>query len=275
MTSEVDESSSVSPVVGPESLEAETAVGSVSENGGAGTEPEFRPDPQAAKSRQFLVVSSVGVAVSIAAGLLANLPATFEFTSRIPAALSAVHWSIWACVAPAIFTLVCYGNDRLPENRRFVRAVFYVPTWTQLNTFGDQRIARVSYWALAIIPVSAYFVTANPLRIEQLAGLVLPLSVKLAFFISWFFSIALILFAVGCPKESRRRDHTRDRRAMNVVLNEITAEKIVIEQPQEASDPKLDRSALGLRALAFLAFLLGLFISVIVLFRSAWFVVSA
>jgi hypothetical protein len=186
-----------------------------------------------------------------------------------------VHWTIWICALPLLFAVTCYVNERRPLEKRWLKAVLRVPTWTQLRAFGDQRVSRVSYWVLALIPITAYIVSSNPFRLSILDNITLPLSLKLAFFASWFFSIALILFAVGCPKEFRQLHPFEGAKTINLVLNEVRDPRVVIQPPQLIDDPELDSSALELRAVSFVFYVLGLAVAIIILFRSAWFVVNA
>jgi len=125
-----------------------------------------------------------------------------------------------------------------------------------------------------LIPIIAYLVATNPLKLPLLENVELPLSFRLSFFASWFFARALIIFTVGCPKEFRQYNPLENAKTINLVMNDVVSPRVVIEQPQEVDDPYLDKSSLELRAVAFLFYVLGLSVATIILFRSAWFVIN-
>ncbi len=233
-------------------------------------------NPKTQQNRAFFASSVISIIASIIGVLLSIGASTNALTTLVPV-ISNVYWSIWICSVPALYAIFCYINEKIVETKLFSSSVLHVPMWTQLRTFGDQRIARISYWALVLIPVIAYFVSVNPMKVMILENIQLPLSFRLSFFASWFFSIALIVFTVGCPKEFRRQNPLENAKTINLILNDVNSHKLIIdiEQPQEVDDPELDKSALELRATSFLFYVLGLTIALIILFRSAWFVVRA
>jgi hypothetical protein len=150
-----------------------------------------------------------------------------------------------------------------------------VPVWTQLRGFGDKRVARISYFALALIPTAAWFVSENPLNYEVLETVTLPIGIRLTFFASWFFSVALILFVAGCPREFRLTTPLEHARTVNLVLHESPNAGVNIESPKEIEDPALDSRMLELRATCFLFYVLGIAVSAIILCRAAWYVTKA
>jgi hypothetical protein len=240
-----------------------------------GNDHEQRISHPQTKSRREFLISSFAVALATILGALVDALTNIAVVTKSLPALARVHWMIWVCSVPFLFAVACYVNDRRPEAKRLLKSIFRVPTWTQLQAFGDQRVSRISYWALALIPIIAYFVSTNPFKLNALDNFVFPLSFKLAFFVSWFFSVALVLFTVGCPKEFRLTNPLEDAKTINLVLNEVNQPRIVIEQPHPVDDPILDNSALELRAVSFLFYVLGLAVFIVILLRSAWLVVNA
>jgi hypothetical protein len=156
-----------------------------------------------------------------------------------------------------------------------LKSVFRVPAWTELRSFGDQRLAKASYVVLMAIPIISYLISTNPLDWSSFANFQLPLNVKMTFFASWFFSMALILFTVGCPKQFRKTDLLGQAKNINLVLSEVHKPNILIQEESEFVDPVLDESSLEVRTLCFLFYGLGVIYSVIILIRSAIFVVNS
>lgn len=226
------------------------------------------------RDRALLVTSILGAVASVVGTFLSAAIAS-DFASDALPFLSAIHWTIWVCSVPAIFTIACYVNDRLPEDRRRLPWVLSVPVWTQLRGFGDQRVARISYIALAAIPILSYFVSENPLNIAIFETLTLPLGFRLTFFASWFFSIALILFVSGCPKPFRQSHALEHARTVNLMLQESPSAQVIIDSPSDVEDPALDSTLLELRAVCFTFYILGISVAGIILFRAAWFVTRA
>jgi len=200
------------------------------------------------------------IIAAVLAGLLVNLIAHYFVESNEPNSsvfnlpwLAKLHWAAWICIFPIIYSVVCYVTDRRVGER--IVKPFTVPTWTQLQSFGDKRIARVSYWALAIIPFVAYTISSNPFSLEIFKNMEVPLSFKLAFFASWFFSISLFLFTVGRPDMP-------DSEQANYKQN-------------SDFDSFSDIANLELRAAIYLFYTLGISIAIIIFCRSAWVVVHA
>jgi hypothetical protein len=225
------------------------------------------------ESRSFLLSSFISLLASVL-GALASLLASRNALGALVPWLARVHWTVWVCSVPALYAIGCYISDRIHTTTETATALLRVPVWTQLRAFGDQRVARISYWALVLIPIIAYLVATNPLKLPLLENVELPLSFRLSFFASWFFARALIIFTVGCPKEFRQYNPLENAKTINLVMNDVVSPRVVIEQPQEVDDPYLDKSSLELRAVAFLFYVLGLSVATIILFRSAWFVIN-
>lgn len=58
-------------------------------------------------------------------------------------------------------------------------------------------------------------------------------------------------------------------------MNEVHQPRVHIEGTELVDDPELDNSALELRACAFLFYVLGLSVAIIIFCRSAWYVANA
>ena len=210
-----------------------------------------------ARDRALLVTTLLGALASIL-GTVVSVAASDLAQDTLPF-LSKIHWTIWVCSIPALFAEACYINDRRPEEKRKFPTLVSVPVWTQLRGFGDKRVARISYVALAMIPMIAYAVSENPFDIKVFESLALPLGFRLTFFASWFFSVALILFVAGCPKPFRHVETLEHARTVNLVLHESPSANVIVDSPSEVEDPALDSSALELRAACFIfSLLLGL-----------------
>lgn len=227
------------------------------------------------KSRdRTLLISTIVSFVATLVGALVSIGLSDIGKSTLPV-LGKIHWTVWVCLLPALYGVSCYINDRISTGKRKLESVLTVPYWTQLRGFGDKRIARISYVAIAIIPVIAYFVSENPANIELFSSLEIPLGFRLTFFASWFFSIALMLFVAGCPKEFRKILPLESAKTVNLVLHESPGANVKIDTPKEIEDTALDSQALELRAACFLFYLLGISVAAIIFARAAWFVTKA
>ncbi len=236
-------------------------------------EKPSEPDLRTRRNREFFWVSLASAFAGLI-GIVFDLVSSINVVKQVLPALSKVHWTFWVCAASALYTILAYLNELSRSEQRLSSGIIRVPPWSQLRAFGDKRVSRIFYWALVIIPISAYFVSANPFELPALTTITLPLSFKLAFFASWCFSIALLVFTAGCPREFRLEDPLERARTINVVLNEVNDARISFEKTELLENPDLDRSARELRAVSFLFYVLGLTLAVIILFRSAWYVLN-
>ncbi|ALJ36906.1 hypothetical protein D9623_20710 [Azospirillum brasilense] len=174
-----------------------------------------------------------------------------------------------------IYVAASYAVVAFTDKGGFLALIFRIPSWVELRNFGDQRVARISYVAMAAIPIAAYFIVENPLQLELLRGAKLPLNTKISFFIAFFLSLALLTFAVGCPKEFNRKPAFEGAKTVNVVLTSVERSVVNVREDLEFFDADLDASKLGLRGFCWLFYTLGLVLSVILLIRAALFVLKA
>jgi hypothetical protein len=149
-----------------------------------------------------------------------------------------------------------------------LRALFRVPVWTELRNFGTQPIFKMSYFGVVAIPVLVSFVSSNPLGFEFLKEVSIPLNLKITFFVSFFLSLALITFIVGCPKEYvEKKVDLNASKNLNLILT--NADRAVVNVAQDDSEffvllngvgllhcTAFSVSALGLAFLTQISFLL-------------------
>lgn len=212
--------------------------------------------------------------VSAIAGVASLLSATF-FEENFPNFVFQVHWLIFVTALGVLYVLSSYLVSKFEIGGAAIGLIFRIPSWVELRNFGDQRVARVSYFALAAIPFVAYFLVDNPLGLGWLVDYKLPLNMKISFFIAFFFSLALIIFIIGCPKEFHRKKPFEGARNVNIVLTSVTKTNIAMEEADEFYNEAFDFSKIEIRALAWMFYALGLSYSVILLLRVAYFVVYA
>lgn len=231
------------------------------------------------KSAWFALANLLSVIASLGAtvlGVLAtDLVERLMEGTKIAFELPRVHWMAVVVVLDAIYVVASYLFTAYTDKSGLLALMFRIPSWVELRNFGEQRIAKISYIALIAIPLGSYFVIENPLRIELFEGSTLPLNTKISFFIAFFFSLALITFAVGCPKEFHRKPMFQDAKSVNLVLTSVDRTVVNVEDRQDFYDPALDASRLKLRAACWLFYTLGLVLSVVILIRSALFVLNA
>lgn len=226
------------------------------------------------KAGRFALANLVSVGVALLSGLIsvfASVASKGIFDFELPH----LHWMVFVVALNVIYVSASYAVSVFTDKGGFITLVFRIPSWVELRNFGDQRIARISYVALAVIPVAAYFIVENPLQIELLRGAKLPLNTKVSFFIAFFLSLALVTFAVGCPKEFHRKSAFEGAKTINVVLTSVDRSVVNVREEQDFFDDDLDASKLQLRAVCWLFYTLGLVLSLILLLRAALFVLNA
>lgn len=228
----------------------------------------------AEKSAHFLISNVLSISIAVVTTLISAfaIPGTervFDLT------ISPIDLIVSVLVLNCIYVATSYGLSKFGKTSGLMKLVFRIPSWLELRNFGDHRVARVSYIALVIIPVSAYFVVDNPLRLEILNDAALPVNGKISFFVSFFLSVALIIFAVGCPKEFHRKSPFEGAKTVNIVLNSVTETVVKVNEESENFDTILDESKLEFRAFCWLFYTLGLLLSVVLLIRAALYVMHA
>ncbi len=109
-----------------------------------------------------------------------------------------------------------------------------------------------------------------------MTNIIIPLNLKISFFISFFLSIALLVFIVGCPKEFIRKNIFEGTKNVNMVFG--TADSAVVnvaQNEQEFYDEALDISKLELRATCWLFYCLAFSFTIVILVRAARLVLFA
>jgi hypothetical protein len=242
-------------------------------------EAQIREKKGEEKSGWFALANLLSVIASIGTVVLSifasDLAARLTEGTGIDFDLPRVHWMAAVVVLDAIYVVASYLISAYTEKGGLLALLFRIPSWVELRNFGEQRIAKISYIALIAIPLGSYFVIENPLQIGLFERATLPLNTKISFFIAFFFSLALITFAVGCPKEFHRKPMFESAKTVNLVLTSVERTVVNVEDRQDFYDPGLDASRLELRAACWLFYTLGLVLSVVILIRSALFVLNA
>lgn len=221
----------------------------------------------------WFLANILSVLVASGSALLSFFTAQF-LEKKFDFELPEVHWMVLVVALNAIYVAASYVVA-LNGRGSLLVLIFRIPSWAELRNFGDQRIAKVSYVALIAIPLAAYFIVDNPLQFELLRGTKLPLNTKISFFIAFFFSVALLMFAVGCPKEIHRKPPFEGVQTVNLVVTSVDRSIINLRDEDDLFDVEIDSSKLELRAFCWLFYTLGLVLSVVLLLRSALFVLNA
>ncbi|TQV89392.1 hypothetical protein [Aliikangiella coralliicola] len=187
---------------------------------------------------------------------------------------STIHWTLWFIVTLTVFVVVSTIVS-FRDKGDIWSVIFKIPVWKDLRSFADQKVAKISYFILVAIPISVYITHLNPTNIPALNNIEIPINIKFTFFASWFFTIALILFTIGFPKEFILSNPIEKAKNLNIVMNSVTETNLKIQEPVEIDDPELDKSNLILRAFTYEFYLLGILCSLAVLIRSGWYVGNA
>jgi hypothetical protein len=257
--------------------DAEPGAGAPEGDGRRGT-PNFmriRTEKSGWFALANLLSIGLSIGVSIVGFLVSDVAARLFEGTRIAFELPRIHWMVVVVALNTIYVIASYLITAYTDKGGVLALIFRIPSWVELRNFGDQRIAKISYVALAAIPLASYLVVENPLALKIFEGAALPLNTKISFFIAFFFSLALIMFAVGCPKEFHRKPVFEGAKTVNLVLTSVERTVVNVEDRQDFYDPALDASRLELRSACWLFYTLGLVLSVIILIRSALFVLNA
>jgi hypothetical protein len=94
------------------------------------------------------------------------------------------HISVWLIISTFLYISICFIFSF--RDRKKVFEIFLIPSWIALRNFGEQRVARISYFLIAIIPLGIYIIVENPFGLDQFTGISLPINVKISFFVSFF-----------------------------------------------------------------------------------------
>ena len=185
-----------------------------------------------------------------------------------------LHWTIWVAGTLIIYLLISFLVDKYDSGQGPLNRIFRIPLWTELRAFGEQPTAKFSYWALLIIPMLAYLARTHYFS-SIVSNYQFPLSLKLAYFASWFIALSLIIFSVSCPTKLRNKKLFERVKTVNLVLNNVDSPNISIRDEEEEIDITLDQYSLVMRTLCFSFFVFGIVTFLIILFRSALVVFNA
>lgn len=182
-----------------------------------------------------------------------------------------LHWLLMFFTIMLFYAVTCYLVEKSDARNKIVRAIFRVPSWVELQSFGDQRVAKISYFSLAAIPLIVSFIKENPLRIHILNIIEIPLNLKISFFISVFLSVAVILLTIWCPKEFKQKQKEKIPNApiMIVGQHENSVISVKSESGNEFYDAEIDASKLEFRAICWTAYVLAFSFALLLLFRAA------
>lgn len=222
-------------------------------------------DSLSLKTAKVLLIFAAMVSLPILADQLINYRADIRlFGPKITLtdlvnAITSLHWYIWVCLSALIYPF--FGAIANSVTAGSSRPASFIPAWSQLRSFGDQRLARASYAVVLLIPIAAYFVVEDPINVLHLGKMKLPLNVKLSYFSSLFFSLALLAYSVACPASFRRHEmasSNKEAPSRTIQLSELS-----------------DNDRLIARSVAFALYLIGIVLGIIVICRSALYVVEA
>jgi hypothetical protein len=236
------------------------------------TSPKIEPSEENKDKTtlRLLFVTIESITVSATIGVLAN--SIFPTVSSEIQLLKEAHWIIWIYITLLIYTFIGLLLEAF-SNIQFLKNIFIIPEWTVLRSFGEQSAAKLSYYALLLIPILVY---STNLKIEWLNLLIapLPLNIKLTYFASWFVAISLIIYSISSPK-TLKKNPVEKLKTLNLVLNNIDGSNIKITTENDPITEEEDQSLIVLRAICFYFYIIGVISAVIVLIRGAILVVDA
>lgn len=207
-------------------------------------------------SANLIILSAATLSILITNQVVGRLEELQEIRLTGSAFLTQLHWLVSIVAMVSLFVGVSYCYCRFIQNYLpSLGVVLRIPSWVQLRSFGDKRLAKVSYVAIAIIPIVAATISTNPFNVELFAKFGVPLNLKISFFISIFFAFALTAFLIACPPQLKNESDT-------------TTEL-------QYYDEAIDSSRLGARAVCWLFYALGLTFSLILLIRASITVIYA
>lgn len=220
------------------------------------------------KNRSFFVTSILSASISLLGLLVKNVDLiNFEWVNTLKFPNFSII--IWIGLFAGLYIITALVIESKSKRReRFINKIFRVPVWSELRNFGDKNVAKVSYLGLILIPLFAFFYNKdlNGMVISEL--ITFPENLKIIYFASWSFSIALILFGIGCPKEIRIVKSIENAKNVNLILNNVKSPRIVV-QDESGQFPHLDSESLFLRGICFLFYVIGIVLTLIVLIRGA------
>jgi hypothetical protein len=176
---------------------------------------------------------------------------------------------LWLIIFLILYIATCLIVEKKQLQAPKIRKLFRIPLWSELRAFGEQRFAKLSYYALIIIPLMAFCYDKKFFGFAFSNYFSFPENLKLSYVSSWAIAIALLVFSVSCPKDLRRIRVFDKVRTVNLVLNNVEKPRIIITQDEPADDPILDKSSLLLRAICFLFYSIGVVVLLIILIKSA------
>ncbi len=236
------------------------------QNEGPKSKKEKQSSLNRAKSISFMITSILGVLTSlISAGILKSIT-NLAFLEEVK--FPSLPLVAWIGISASIYCLIGFVLNLSIKNKGLFHRIFRIPIWSELRNFGDQNIARVSYLGLILIPVTAYFYNQNINGFILADHFTFPENIKLIYFASWSFSIALFTYSIGCPKLIRKERKLDKARNVNLILNSVTDTNVLIED-EKVEHPELDIENVLIRTLSFLFYLVGIALTIVVLFRGA------
>ncbi|MDO5970875.1 hypothetical protein Q4Q35_13765 [Flavivirga aquimarina] len=230
------------------------------------SEQEHKPTQRKNKGISFLITTTIGILTTIPLGIATLIsyyrPDVFN-KIQFPT-LPLVSWIfLWVL----IYCLISLWIEKKYKGS-FINKIFRIPVWTELRGFGDDRVSRISYFGLIIIPIIAYLYKTDIVGFNLSEAINFPQNIKLIYFASCFFSLALILFTIACPSKIRKYKKIEKARNVNILLNNSDKSRVLVEDNEEEF-PNLESLSLGARMTCFTLFLTGIALTIIVLIRGA------
>ncbi len=187
-----------------------------------------------------------------------------------------INWLNYSVIFCSIYAMISYFLAKIfGEYSNFFTIIFRVPSWLELKSFGEQKIARFSYLIIVITPMIAYFVIENPFKVDNFYNIRMPVSLKITYFASFSLSLALLVFSIGCPKEIHQKNSFGDSRVTNIILLSSENSMVNLRENESIIDNEIDHSKIGIRTLCLMLYSISLILSTILLIRSAIVVFNA
>lgn len=199
-----------------------------------------------------------------------------NYLVRIVDLTKSIHWMVWMTAMISSYVLISFIIE-LMNKLDNLRIYFRIPKWSELQSFGSQQLAKISYISLLAIPLFILLIKHNLLKFDVLQFVEIPINIKITYFISLYLSFALFIFTVGAPKELKSKRKLSDQiKDLSIHIENSSGSVVNLDMFNiEHIDESIDRSRLVMRSLCWLFYFLAVFYAIILLFRSIIYVLYA
>ncbi|WP_333825334.1 hypothetical protein [Pinisolibacter sp.] len=197
------------------------------------------------------------------------------YISSMTGVIKSIHWLIWITILIIVYVIISVILEVLGVKNIF-STLFRTPTWIELQNFGNQQLAKISYFAMVLIPIAVSLIQYNFFQIEIFKSFALPINFKITYLISLYVSFALFAFSAGAPKELKLKSDFGGTKMLNIHITNSSGSTINIDDRYlELLEDTTDKSRLIMRALCWMFYILAVCYALILLVRSIHIVLVA